>query len=96
MYLVLAGCILTASLVISLFFLKFWVRTGDRLFALFATAFGFLAIERLCISLQAHPNEASPKIYVLRLIAFLLILGAIADKNRQGGGARKSGKRTNS
>ena len=92
MYQTLNGSILTACLIAALFFLKFWSRTGERLFALFATSFGFLALERLFISLQDHPNEASPKIYFLRLVAFLLILAAIADKNRQGGAPRRPRK----
>ena len=67
-------------LVASGFFLRFWQESRDRLFALFAGAFLLLAVNRvLLVMFQAQESNLAP--YVLRLLAFLLILTAIVDKN---------------
>jgi hypothetical protein len=80
----LLGVIVTASLTAGAFFLKFWRTTGDKLFLAFAAAFIIEGLNRLGFLFVAHPNEGSPTIYVVRLIAFLLILMAIVAKNRGG------------
>lgn len=80
----LLGIIVTASLTASLFFLKFWRSTRDGLFLAFALAFAIEGINRIGFLLVAAPNEGSPTIYIVRLLAFLLILAAILRKNRSG------------
>jgi hypothetical protein len=68
-----------------LFFLRFWRDTRDRLFAIFAGAFWLLAVQRAVLNLAAHEGDPGTVwIYGLRLLAFLLILFAIIDKNRSG------------
>ena len=74
----IAGLLTTAYLVIALFFLRFWRQTHDRLFGLFASAFALLAIQRAVVALATDTTT----IYLLRLLAFLLIIVAIVDKNR--------------
>lgn len=82
MYGFISGAIMLGSFVASLFFYRFWRRTLDRLFVWFAVAFLILGIERLVLAIT-HANEiSSPAIYILRLVAFLLIIVAIVDKNR--------------
>lgn len=82
MYGFVSGAIMMASLVASLFFYRFWRRTLDRIFVWFAAAFLILGVERLVLAVT-HANEVStPAVYVLRLFAFGLIIGAIVDKNR--------------
>jgi Family of unknown function (DUF5985) len=73
----IAGVLAMAYAVVSVCFVRFWRQTGDRLFAWFAWAFGILAVQRVAVSFA--PTDAS---YLLRLAAFLLIIIAIADKNR--------------
>jgi uncharacterized membrane protein HdeD (DUF308 family) len=80
----LLGIITTASLTAGLFFLKFWRRTRDSLFLTFAVAFIIEGLNRAGYLLVQHPNEGSPWIYIVRLFAFLLILGGILHKNYLG------------
>jgi uncharacterized membrane protein HdeD (DUF308 family) len=77
----LLGVIATTSLTAGVFFLKFWRRTRDSLFLAFAIAFLIEGLNRIGFLLTAHPNEGSPWIYLVRLVAFLIILGAILHKN---------------
>ena len=77
-----AGAICCAYLTAALFFLKFWKETRDRLFALFALAFAVLAANRALLVLLRDVHEAHPWLYFVRLLAFVLILIAILDKNR--------------
>lgn len=78
-----AGALTTGYLVVALFFLRFRRESGDRLFTIFAGAFILLAVQRF--ALFYFGAEAGLWLYTLRLIAFMLILFAIVDKNRKGG-----------
>jgi hypothetical protein len=77
------GAIAMASLVAALFFLRFWRDTGDRLFVIFAAAFFLLALTRIGLALSHVQQEPNTHWYWVRLVAFLLILVAIIDKNRR-------------
>lgn len=77
----LLGVIATTSLIAGMFFLKFWRRTHDVLFLAFGAAFLIEGFNRVTLLFVAHPNEASPWFYMVRLFAFLLILGGILKKN---------------
>ena len=79
----LSGAISMACLTIALFFLRFWRQTGDRLFVIFAAAFGILMVERLMLATVSASHELAPYIFVMRLFAFVLIMGAVVDKNRR-------------
>lgn len=78
----LSGAIMMACWAIGLFFFRFWKKTEDRLFAIFAVAFWMLAVERIVLLIMNKENEIYSFVYIIRSIAFLLILWAIADKNR--------------
>lgn len=80
----LLGVVVTASLTASVFFLKFWRQTRDPLFLAFGAAFLIEGANRIGFLFVAVPNEGSSSIYVLRLLAFLLILGGIVYKRTQG------------
>lgn len=79
---VASGAITMGYLVVGLFFLRFWRQTRDRLFLIFAVAFWILGLQRIALVLSRHMAETGAGLYLLRLFAFLLILGAIFDKNR--------------
>lgn len=68
-------------LVISLFFLKFWRKTRDGLFLTFTAAFALLALVQIVPVLAQIPDESRSSVYLLRLIAFLLIIWAVLRKN---------------
>jgi len=78
----LLGVIVTASLTAAGFFWRFYRQTRDKLFFAFALAFAIEGINRMAFLLVDKPSEGSPIIYMVRLVAFLLILGAIVAKNR--------------
>ena len=80
------GAIAMASLVAVLFFLRFWRETGDRLFAMFSLCFLLLGISRLGLAMMNDAAEEKTYFYWLRLLAYVLILVAIVDKNRQAAG----------
>jgi len=83
---VLAGAAAMASLSVALFLLKFWRRTRDSLFLLFAGAFAIDALARLALSM-VHVSDAAEPIYFLpRLVMFALIAIAIVNKNARGSG----------
>jgi hypothetical protein len=76
-----SGALCLGYLVASLFFLRFWRETHDRLFLFFATSFVVFALQRVTLMLvPAVPALELPG-YGLRLLAFLLIVVAIVDKN---------------
>ena len=51
---------------------------------IFAIAFWVLSVERVLLMGSGYSEETLPWVYTVRLLAFLLILGAIVDKNRKG------------
>ena len=78
----LGGALTIGFFAAGLFFLRYWKRTSDRLFAMFAVAFWVFAIERIILVLTDPAAEFRPYIYLVRLFAFILIIIAIIDKNR--------------
>jgi hypothetical protein len=83
-YAFMGGAVAMASFTAGLFFLRFWKDTRDRLFAMFGVAFFVLGLNRVALSLTMEQDEARTVFYVVRLVAYLLILIAIIDKNRKG------------
>jgi hypothetical protein len=78
----LHGATVMACLACALFFARFWRPARDRLFAFFSLAFVVLAINWCILTVAQNLGENQPLIYVLRLVAFGLIIYAIWDKNR--------------
>lgn len=78
-----SGAIMMAFVTASLFFARFWSKTGDRLFGIFSLAFFMMAIERATL-FQIQISETRTWVYLIRLVAFSLIIIGIIDKNRKG------------
>lgn len=79
----LQGATALGCAVIGLFFLRFWRETGDRLFHRFALAFWLLSFSYGLLGLVAYATEWRVYVFVVRLLAFALILFGIAEKNRR-------------
>jgi hypothetical protein len=76
----LNGVIVMGHASAGLFFLRFWRKTHDRLFLMFAIAFWLLGVIRIAMVALGQPGE-DHYLYWFRLAAYLLILVAIIDKN---------------
>lgn len=79
------GAITLACLLIGLKFLKFWRASKDRFFLWFTAAFFVFAAGWLIRGLASHDGDHGHYVYVPRLVAFLLIIVGILDKNRPSG-----------
>ena len=82
LYPLLSGMLATGYFVAALYFLRFFRDTKDRLFSFFALAFFILGAQRIASVVAMQWTENTLWIYGMRLVAFLLILYAIIDKNR--------------
>ena len=81
MYDLFIGAISMGSLVIALFFLRFWRSSGDRFFMYFALSFFIEGLHRIYSAVLNETGEDSPLHYLIRLLAYGLILWAILEKN---------------
>ena len=79
----LQGATVMACAALSVFFLRFWRRSHDRLFAMFSLAFLIFAVNRVVLVTLGEHAEAELLIYGGRALVFGLILLAILDKNRK-------------
>jgi membrane-associated PAP2 superfamily phosphatase len=77
-----SGLLSAGYAIAALYFVKFWRQSRDRLFAFFGAAFVLLLLQRLALALLPDLFADSDWYYVVRLLAFALILFAIIDKNR--------------
>ena len=78
----LNGATAMGCLVAALFFFRFYRQSTDRLFLFFALGFTIFGANRLVLALIDEGHEATNYVYLSRLLAFVLILYAIVDKNR--------------
>jgi hypothetical protein len=77
----LYGAIATACAVAGLLFLRFYRRTHDRFFLYFVASFWLEAVTRTCAAFLDLSDSGDSPIFVLRIVAYGLILAAIFDKN---------------
>jgi hypothetical protein len=66
-----------------LFFLRYWRTTRDPLFLYFAVAFVTLGAQWGWTGLDLTPTLPRHQSYLLRLVAFGLILMGVIQKNRR-------------
>jgi hypothetical protein len=77
------GALAMAAWVCGLFFLRYWRRNRERFFLFFMLSFWAMAANWLLLALTKTVDEPRHGVYVVRLLAFLLILAGIVDKNRR-------------
>jgi hypothetical protein len=77
----LLGATSMAAAVAGLLFLRMWRESRDRLYVMFAGAFWLEALARAGLLLAQDPSEADPARYLVRVVAYGMIIVAIIDKN---------------
>jgi hypothetical protein len=77
----LAGANSLGFILIALYFLKFWRRTRDPFFGGFAIAFFIMGVGRVVEAISRNTHASTPAVYIFRLLAFAIIIFAIAQKN---------------
>jgi peptidoglycan/LPS O-acetylase OafA/YrhL len=80
-YTFLSGALMVGYLVLGMFFFKFWRHTRESLFMMFAWAFWLMAANQFAVSASSSYDLDVGWTYILRLLAFALIILAIARKN---------------
>lgn len=87
----LYGSIATAAAIVSLIFLRYFSRGRDYFFLLFSMAFAIEAAANiLSIASSAFDDDTTAR-YILRLLQYLVILSAIAQKNLTRPNSREPG-----
>lgn len=79
----LSGAIWICCWIAGLFFLRFWRTSRDRFFVFLTIAFGLLGFQWLSVGLFIWETNVRHEPFVLRVLAFLIILLGIVDKNRR-------------
>jgi Family of unknown function (DUF5985) len=83
----LSGMTTMGFVIAGLFFFRFWARTKDQIFIYFGLSFCLLAISQALGTLPDIRGDDRTWIYLLRLVAFMLLIVAILSKNlRQSAG----------
>lgn len=77
----LSGAISLASLVIAMFFLRFWRSTRDEFFLYLSLSFALECASR-AVSAVLELSDSNPLFYGIRIVAYGLIIVAIWRKNR--------------
>ena len=77
----LSGAIAMASLTIALFFIRFWRSSSDRFFLWFALSFFIEGLHRVYSAVLNEAGEDSPMHYLIRVLAYGMIVWAIVEKN---------------
>ena len=77
----ISGALACGYFVAGLFFLRFWTRTGERLFLAFAVAFAMMALNQIAPIVLGVARDDQAGLYLLRLAAFVIIILAVVSKN---------------
>jgi len=76
----LSGVVTCGYLVAAALFFNLWRRRGDALFRAFTIAFAPFALNQVLAAALVTPSEPSSFIYALRVLGFVVILGALIDR----------------
>jgi hypothetical protein len=79
----LGGAITMGYAIAALLFLRLWRRVHDRLFLFFSGAFALMSLHQGILAIADIPHEERSWVYLLRLLAFSLIILAILLKNTE-------------
>jgi hypothetical protein len=80
----LHGGLAVMCVAIGVVFLRYWYSQRDRLFLWFMAAFWSFAVGwTVHFIFASTSSEATPHVYIFRLVGFALIAIAIIDKNRR-------------
>lgn len=74
------GALIVLCVIASVFFLRYWASTRDRFFLWFAAAFATFGINWVLLGFDVG-GEYRTGVFVVRLVAFLMIIAAIVGKN---------------
>ena len=77
----LLGALSAMFLTAAVFFLRFWKQTRDRFFLTFAASFAVEGLSRVALLFVDRPSHPYAALYVIRMLASLLIVWAILQKN---------------
>lgn len=78
----LQGATFLGSLAVALFFLRFWQRSREPLFAVFGVAFAVFAVNRVAlVVLDEADEERRLWVYASRAVVFAMIAGAVLHQN---------------
>lgn len=83
MYQFLYGALAAGCITVGLFFLRFFGGSRERLFLFFGLGFFAFALNYIGLSIARPYEESRHYVYMVRLVAFVLIIGGILDKNRR-------------
>lgn len=75
------GLLTAGNLVAAAFFLRFYVRTKQRLLLMFSLAFVLFAANQAILGLGLAELEEQANAYLLRLMGFVLIIAGIILTN---------------
>lgn len=78
----LSGAVVMGFAVAGLLFLSYWRRTRQKLFLTFAASFFLLSANYAWLAITDIPVEERSPLFLLRLLAFSLIIVAIVQSNR--------------
>lgn len=77
------GATAMACLGIALFFGRFWRQSSDRLFLCLSAAFVAFAVNYSVLGLLPVPDERRGYAFVIRLLAFVVIIVGLVLKERE-------------
>ena len=78
----LSGAVVMGFAIAGLLFLSYWRRTRQKLFLTFAASFFLLAINYTWLAVTEIPVEERSPLFLVRLLAFAMIIVAIVQSNR--------------
>jgi uncharacterized membrane protein len=78
----LSGAIVMGFAVASVLFLSYWRRTRRALFLTFSASFLLLSLNYAWLAITNIPVEERSPLFLVRLLAFTMIIVAIIQSNR--------------